>query len=296
MQRFKDTSSAFVGNKYQKTNSELMYQVVSSSNEARPTSKQMHSESAALYCNKYDTPSYKKYKSETDTAIDFSRYHANYNENLNQSSKSCDRSESSSPMNLYISEIKTEESLLTNPEDDQQSRGLDIRSSSMSSSETSEMALDSDNKYDGEKPDFMMNLVTSTISQFTPDQLLEKKSVRGRPSEAQRLGTVLIRNAAQSAKIWNSAPLLKDIPYDQKETFMKYVLASAPQLGSHTELVWTRLREALQNRRKYLLDKECGKRVLKGRPACNSYYTSGQIDFSQVEELTEVINIKQEAP
>lgn len=294
MQRFKETPSIFDGNKYQKTNSELMNQVVSSSNEAQPPSKQTHCDNTAVYPNKYNTTSYHKHKSETETAIDYSRYHGNYTENLSQSSKSHNRSSSNSPTGLYISEIKSEESLHTHHDDDQQPSVLDIRSSSMSLSEPSEMLADSDNRYDGEKHDFMMNLVTSTISQFTPDQLLEKKSVRGRPSEAQRLGTVLIRNAAQSAKIWNSAPLLKDIPYDQKETFMKYVLASAPQLGSHTELVWTRLREALQNRRKYLLDKECGKRVLKGRPACNSYYKLEQIYFNQVEELTEVVNIKQE--
>lgn len=106
-------------------------------------------------------------------------------------------------------------------------------------------------------------IVSSTISQYSADELLEKKVVRTKPTEAQRLGHILIRNAAQSAKIWNTAPLLKDIPEDQKEMFFNFVFAAAPQLRKKPDLVWCRIREALQNRRKYLMDKETGKRYPK---------------------------------
>ncbi|KAL5013713.1 hypothetical protein ScPMuIL_007983 [Solemya velum] len=118
---------------------------------------------------------------------------------------------------------------------------------------------------DGGQNDFL--IVSSTISQYSADQLLEKKVVRTKPTEAQRLGHILIRNAAQSAKIWNTAPLLKDIPEHQKETFFNFVFAAAPQLKKKPDLVWCRIREALQNRRKYLMDKETGKRYPKSPEA-----------------------------
>ncbi|XP_033752769.1 uncharacterized protein LOC117336372 [Pecten maximus] len=126
-------------------------------------------------------------------------------------------------------------------------------------------AMANPHRYD-ESGSFMLSLVSSSISRFSGEELLGKKPVRGRPTEAQRLGTVLIRNAAQSVRIWDSAPLWKDISHEKRDGFMQYVISTAPQLASYSELVWNRLREALQNRRKYLLDKETGRRVLKSSP------------------------------
>jgi len=111
---------------------------------------------------------------------------------------------------------------------------------------------------------FNLSPVTSSISRFSAEELLAKKGIRGRPTEAQRLGTVLIRNSAQSIKIWDAPPQMKDISDAERNAFMKYIVTSAPQLAGYIDLVWTRLREALQNRRKYLLDKEIGRRILKG--------------------------------
>ncbi|XP_069132590.1 uncharacterized protein [Argopecten irradians] len=171
-------------------------------------------------------------------------------------------------------------------------------------------AMVSPHRYD-DSGSFMLSLVSSSISRFSGEELLGKKPVRGRPTEAQRLGTVLIRNAAQSVRIWDSAPLWKDIPHEKREGFMQYVVSTAPQLASYTELVWNRLREALQNRRKYLLDKETGRRVLKSSPllmhvkddpsmlSINIADVRGLIDLTEQHEQedTKVVeNVKTEAP
>lgn len=139
---------------------------------------------------------------------------------------------------------------------------------------------------------FMLSLVTSSICRFSAEELLAKKSVRGRPSEAQRLGTVLIRNAAQSVRIWDSAPLLKDIPQDRRDSFMRYVISTAPQLAMHSEMVWNRLREALQNRRKYLLDKEMGRRVLKSAPLVEKY--EGAIPSINIADVRSLIDLTEQ--
>ncbi|OWF36598.1 uncharacterized protein LOC110441453 [Mizuhopecten yessoensis] len=152
-------------------------------------------------------------------------------------------------------------------------------------------AIASPHPYD-ESGSFMLSLVSSSISRFSGDELLGKKPVRGHPTEAQRLGTVLIRNAAQSVRIWDSAPLWKDISQEKREGFMQYVISTAPQLAAYTELVWNRLREALQNRRKYLLDKATGRRVLKSSPLLmmkddNSIPSINIADVRSLIDLTE---------
>ena len=110
-----------------------------------------------------------------------------------------------------------------------------------------------------------MELVTmderNRLKKYTAEELLGKKSLRGRPNEAQHLGSLAIRNAAQAAKIWDTAPLLRDISSGSKETFVKYIQSFAPQMASKMDLVFIRLREALQNRRKYLSDRDSGKRA-----------------------------------
>ncbi|KAK3590286.1 hypothetical protein CHS0354_039175 [Potamilus streckersoni] len=127
--------------------------------------------------------------------------------------------------------------------------------------------------------------IGSSIKQYTAEELLGKKSLRGKPSDAQRLGQVLMRNAAQAAKFWDTAPLLKDIPNHQKEMFSRYVVAAAPQLADYHEVIWAKLRVCLQNRRKYLLDKEIGKR--NSKRVQSSFTEDHADDTSQFVDLTE---------
>lgn len=116
-----------------------------------------------------------------------------------------------------------------------------------------------------------LNIITAEekqrIKRYSAEALLEKKSIRSKPNEAQHLGSLAIRNAAQVAQIWDNPPVLREIPNDKREVFVKSLLAFAPQLADTIDMVWVRLREALQNRRKYLSDKETGKRQTK---ACRS--------------------------
>nr|KAG5714534.1 hypothetical protein BaRGS_006980 [Batillaria attramentaria] len=46
----------------------------------------------------------------------------------------------------------------------------------------------------------------------------------------------------------------------QKQAFLSYVYSVAPHIREYEQLLWQRLSETLQNRRKYLLDKKLGKR------------------------------------
>jgi hypothetical protein len=103
------------------------------------------------------------------------------------------------------------------------------------------------------------------IRRFSADALLEKKSIRSKPNEAQYLGSLAIRNAAQVAQIWDNPPILRRISGETKEQFMKSLLAFAPQLADRMDMVWIRLHEAIQNRRKYLSNKETGKRQTKSQ-------------------------------
>lgn len=112
-----------------------------------------------------------------------------------------------------------------------------------------------------------LNIITveekQRIRRFSADALLEKKCIRSKPNEAQHLGSLAIRNAAQVAQIWDNPPVLREISGEKKEQFVKSLLSFAPQLADRMDMVWIRLREALQNRRKYLSDKETGKRQTK---------------------------------
>ncbi|XP_061180209.1 uncharacterized protein LOC133188730 [Saccostrea echinata] len=112
-----------------------------------------------------------------------------------------------------------------------------------------------------------LNIITAEekqrIKRYSAEALLERKSIRSKPNEAQHLGSLAIRNAAQVAQIWDNPPVLREIPNEKRETFVNSLLAFAPQLADTIDMVWVRLREALQNRRKYLSDKETGKRQTK---------------------------------
>lgn len=103
------------------------------------------------------------------------------------------------------------------------------------------------------------------IKKYKADALLEKKCIRSKPNEAQHLGSLAIRNAAQAAQIWDNPPVMREISVAKKDQFIRSLLAFAPQLSERMDTVWIRLREALQNRRKYLLDKESGKRQTKSQ-------------------------------
>ena len=129
---------------------------------------------------------------------------------------------------------------------------------------------DDDNDNDNDDiPDNDVHVIdgwgSSRIKDFSAEELLRRKMRRGRPTEAQRLGRSLLREAATTANIWNTAPPLKMITADKKEAFFHYICRAAPQLSRHKQFVWIRLGEALQNRRKYLSDKECGRRTTKRR-------------------------------
>jgi hypothetical protein len=55
-----------------------------------------------------------------------------------------------------------------------------------------------------------------------------------RPTEAQRLGGILIRNAAHSAGVWKDAPCLHEISLPQRKEFYKFIVSLAPQLSHLT--------------------------------------------------------------
>lgn len=97
-------------------------------------------------------------------------------------------------------------------------------------------------------------------SRHTAYEILSKKEQRSRPNSAQKLGSILIRNAAQHANLWSSPPHLRNISSTQKQLFLDYIYQVAPHLRECEALLWQRLSETLQNRRKYLLDKKLGKR------------------------------------
>ena len=102
---------------------------------------------------------------------------------------------------------------------------------------------------------------------FTADEMLAKKGFRGPPTEAQSFFAGLIRDAAESVGIWKDPPFLNNMTEEQRSRFFDFVMRSAPQLKSRRREVWTRLGQGLQNRRKYVLDKRLGKRIVKGSKA-----------------------------
>lgn len=106
---------------------------------------------------------------------------------------------------------------------------------------------------------YAWNIMSQKVKSFSADELLSKRSRFSKPTEAQRLGGILIRNAAHSAGVWKDAPCLHEISLPQRKEFYKFIVSLAPQLSNSQNILFTRLREALQNRRKYLLDKRLGK-------------------------------------
>ena len=97
-------------------------------------------------------------------------------------------------------------------------------------------------------------------SKYSAHEILSKKGQRSRPNGAQKLGSILIRNAAQQANLWSDPPHLRSISQPQRQEFLTSVYRVAPHVREYEHLLWQRLSETLQNRRKYLLDKKLGKR------------------------------------
>ena len=99
--------------------------------------------------------------------------------------------------------------------------------------------------------------------QYTAEEMLEKKQLRGKPTEAQSFFHTLIRDAASFVHIWKKAYRLSEIKESKKDMFLKTVFDQAPQLKCKARDVWQRLGAQLQNRRKYIRDCESGKRNTK---------------------------------
>jgi hypothetical protein len=103
---------------------------------------------------------------------------------------------------------------------------------------------------------------SSTDADFSVDQLLDKKKVRGKSSPAQARFHTVIKDAAMAAHIWRKAPQLIAIPSTKQAAFIQKVDEMLPILRTAADQrrVWVRLGQHLQNRRKYLSDKANGKR------------------------------------
>ncbi|KAK7105018.1 uncharacterized protein [Littorina saxatilis] len=121
-------------------------------------------------------------------------------------------------------------------------------------------------------------------TKYTAQEILSKKSQRSRPNGAQKLGSILIRNAAQQANLWSDPPHLRSISQPQRQEFLNSVYRIAPHIRDYEHLLWQRLSETLQNRRKYLLDKKLGKRGFpsSGQSAASS--SSSQHDLGDFSE------------
>lgn len=102
--------------------------------------------------------------------------------------------------------------------------------------------------------------ISAMAARYTATEILSKKSQRSSPNSAQKLGSIIIRSAAQQAGLWDSTPLLRSITEPQRQCFISAVYQVAPHIHPHQNFLWQRLSETLQNRRKYLLDKRLGKR------------------------------------
>ncbi|XP_071096751.1 uncharacterized protein [Haliotis cracherodii] len=107
---------------------------------------------------------------------------------------------------------------------------------------------------------FIPSVLTHRLTQFSGLDLLSRKAKQGKPSEAQRLGQMVVREASSRAGIWDDPPCLQLLTTMQKEMFFEYSFYMAPNLREFKDLLWKRLGEALLNRRKYLRDKVLGKR------------------------------------
>ena len=147
----------------------------------------------------------------------------------------------------------------------------------------SDMETDSLNSMEGDSKNMEESVfVTSPLEseksrscEFTADAMLEKKERRGKPTAAQLYFHNLIRDSASSAKIWKKTPHLNQISTTRKQVFLTTVIEAAPQLKSKEREIWRRLGIALQNRRKYMNDKESGKR--KTTPTDKAEYAQIEI-------------------
>lgn len=91
---------------------------------------------------------------------------------------------------------------------------------------------------------------------YSTTELLARKEHRGKPTDAQKLGQIILRDCARMVDIWESPPLVNTISLEKREQFFQQINQIAPQLMAAKHEVWLRLREALQNRRNYLLAKQ----------------------------------------
>lgn len=128
---------------------------------------------------------------------------------------------------------------------------------------------------------------------YSAEEMLQKKKWRGKPNAAQSFFHGLIRDAAAAAHIWKKALPLHEISQKKMDIFLETVLKHAPHLRLREREVKQRLGEHLQNRRKYLRDVECGKRKStsktdKGstRPKIDGYLTKGTVS-PQIEGKNE---------
>ena len=109
----------------------------------------------------------------------------------------------------------------------------------------------------------MHAVLDKSLKDFTAEELLKKKMLQGKTNLAQRLFSGLIKDAAMVAHIWQKCIKLSDISDSKRSAFYKVLDEQAPQLSDRHIEVWTRLGYQLQYRRKYMLDKEAGRRKPK---------------------------------
>lgn len=93
--------------------------------------------------------------------------------------------------------------------------------------------------------------------------MFRTKERRGTPSKEQKFFQSLLRDAASSCGLWKRPPRMSQISAKRKELFFKTILEACPDLTSYKKEVWAKLRACLQNRRKYIHDRDAGKRKLK---------------------------------
>ena len=90
--------------------------------------------------------------------------------------------------------------------------------------------------------------------------MLQKKSGKTKASVEQKYIHRLIRDAAKSTHIWYKTPLLNEISQRKRDFFFELIVQQVPGLGARKETIWRILGQMLQNRRKYIHDKDVGKR------------------------------------
>jgi hypothetical protein len=123
-------------------------------------------------------------------------------------------------------------------------------------------------------------------AKFTTEDLLCKQGKGVKGNRAQVFFNTLLKDSANSANIWKKAPKLSEISERKKEIFLESISRVAPQLKWKREQVWHRLGEHLQNRRKYVKDKECGKRVVQSKsPKSSQTSTSLGSTFRQGDNV-----------